>query len=104
MMGLREQLFYTGTYASRDERGIYVCALRVENGDLCMVGGVEGIERPSLLALHPDGAKLYAASEAEEGELYAYQVNAWTGELHPLKLPYILLIAGHSDFNFVRIQ
>lgn len=79
-----EQLFYTGTYASHHERGIYVCALRVENGDLRMIGGVEGIERPSFLALHPDGTKLYAASETEAGELYAYQVHAQTGELHPL--------------------
>lgn len=39
-----EQLFYTGTYASRQERGIYVCALRVTNGDLRIVGGVEGME------------------------------------------------------------
>jgi 6-phosphogluconolactonase len=79
-----EQLFYTGTYSSRSERGIYVCALRVENGDLRVVGGVEGIERPSFLALHPDGSKLYAASETGEGELSAYQVDARTGELHPL--------------------
>ncbi|MGP0579650.1 lactonase family protein [Paenibacillus peoriae] len=79
-----EQLFYTGTYASRQERGIYVCALRVTNGDLRIVGGVEGIERPSFLALHPDGTKLYAVSETEEGKLYAYQVNAQTVELHPL--------------------
>ncbi|MEC0183748.1 lactonase family protein [Paenibacillus peoriae] len=79
-----EQLFYTGTYASRDERGIYVCALDIEDGDLRIIGGVEGIERPSFLALHPDGEKLYAASETEEGELYAYQVNIQTGELHPL--------------------
>ncbi|WP_025718606.1 lactonase family protein [Paenibacillus sp. 1-18] len=77
-----EQLFYTGTYASRNERGIYVCALDIENGDLRMIGGVEGIERPSFLALHPDGSKLYAASETGEGELYAYQVDARTGELH----------------------
>ncbi|EHS59564.1 hypothetical protein WG8_0517 [Paenibacillus sp. Aloe-11] len=41
-----EQLFYTGTYASRDERGIYVCALDIEDGDLRIIGGVEGIERP----------------------------------------------------------
>lgn len=79
-----EQLFYTGTYASRQERGIYVCALNVTHGDLRMVGGVEGMERPSFLALHPDGTKLYAASETEGGELYAYQVNTQTGELHPL--------------------
>jgi 6-phosphogluconolactonase len=79
-----EQLFYTGTYASRDERGIYVCALRIEDGDLRIIGGVEGIERPSFLALHSDGEKLYAASETEEGGLYAYQVNARTGELNPL--------------------
>ncbi|MGG1617897.1 lactonase family protein [Paenibacillus sp. NRS-1782] len=79
-----EQLFYTGTYAHRHERGIYVCALHAENGDMRIIGGVEGIERPSFLALHPDGTKLYAASETEEGELYAYQVHAQTGELHPL--------------------
>ncbi|WP_342427837.1 lactonase family protein [Paenibacillus sp. FSL L8-0158] len=78
-----EQLFYTGTYASRQERGVYVCALNVTHGDLRIVGGVEGMERPSFLALHPDGTKLYAASETEGGELYAYQVNTQTGELHP---------------------
>lgn len=51
----------------------------VTNGDLRIVGGVEGMERPSFLALHPDGTKLYATSETEGGELYAYQVNAQTG-------------------------
>ncbi|MGN9169442.1 lactonase family protein [Paenibacillus polymyxa] len=79
-----EQLFYIGTYASREERGIYIGALHTDNGDLRMVGGVEGIERPSFLALHPNGAKLYAASETDQGELYTYQVNNQTGELHPL--------------------
>lgn len=52
-----EQLFYTGTYASRDERGIYVCALCVKNGDLRMIGGMEGIENvlevPSPVCIEP---------------------------------------------------
>ncbi|WP_244310765.1 lactonase family protein [Paenibacillus ottowii] len=67
----KEQLFYIG-------------ALHMDNGDFRMVGGVEGVERPSFLALHPNGTKLYAASKTDQGELYTYQVNTQTGELHPL--------------------
>ncbi|MGZ0039417.1 lactonase family protein [Paenibacillus ottowii] len=62
----------------------YIGALHMDNGDFRMVGGVEGVERPSFLALHPNGTKLYAASETDQGELYTYQVNTQTGELHPL--------------------
>ncbi|MDP4096000.1 lactonase family protein [Paenibacillus sp. P96] len=80
----QEQLFYTGTYASRTETGIYLCALDGESGEMRIVSGTEGIERPSFLALSPDGSRLYAVSEAAEGHIYAYAVDAGTGELHML--------------------
>ncbi|MFB5762254.1 lactonase family protein [Paenibacillus medicaginis] len=78
----QEHLFYTGTYASRTETGIFLCALDGESGEMRIVSGTEGIERPSFLALSPDGSYLYAVSETAEGQLYAYAVEAGTGELH----------------------
>lgn len=77
----KESFFYTGTYAPRNEKGIYLCALDRKNGNMRTVNGTEGIERPSFVTLSPDGTRLYAASEKGEGELYSYVVNSQTGEL-----------------------
>jgi len=80
----QEYFFYTGTYASRTDTGIYLCALDGSSGEMRIVNGTDGIERPSFVRLSPDGSRLYAVSETSDGHLYAYAVDAGTGELHML--------------------
>ncbi|MDO7906727.1 lactonase family protein [Paenibacillus sp. JX-17] len=79
-----ETIFYAGTYASRSEQAIHVCVLNQENGEMRILSGIEGIERPSFIALNEEGTRLYAASETADGEVYVYRVDEKTGELHLL--------------------
>lgn len=76
--------FYTGTYASREEKALYLCKLDGDNGEMSIVNGTDGIERPSFLALHPEEHCLYAVSEDGEGKVYAYEVDEQTHELRLL--------------------
>ncbi|MCM3784719.1 lactonase family protein [Neobacillus mesonae] len=77
-----EVLFYTGTYSSAAEPSIYLVAANKETGEMRIVNQTTGIERPSFLALHPNGEVLYAVSENGKGELFTYKVDASTSELH----------------------
>lgn len=78
----QETLFYTGTYASADEPGIFLCALNADTGEMRIVNHMEGVSNPSYLALCPDGNCLYVASETDEGEVLVYRRDAATSELH----------------------
>jgi len=78
----QETLFYTGTYASADEPGIFLCGLNADTGEMRIVNHMEGVSNPSYLALCPDGNCLYVASETDEGELLVYRRDAATSELH----------------------
>ncbi|PKQ87986.1 6-phosphogluconolactonase [Paenibacillus sp. BGI2013] len=78
----QETLFYTGTYASADEPGIFLCALNADTGEMRIVNHMDGVENPSYLALSPDGNCLYVASETDEGEVLVYRRDAATSELH----------------------
>lgn len=78
----QETLFYTGTYASADEPGIFLCALNADTGEMRIVNHMDGVDNPSYLALSPDGNCLYVASETDEGEVLVYRRDAATSELH----------------------
>lgn len=78
----QEKLFYTGTYASADEPGIFLCALNADTGEMRIVNHMDGVDNPSYLALSPDGNCLYVASETDEGEVLVYRRDAATSELH----------------------
>lgn len=78
----QETLFYTGTYASADEPGIYLCALNADTGEMRIVNHMDGVDNPSYLALCPDGNCLYVASETDEGEVLVYRRDTATSELH----------------------
>lgn len=75
---------YIGTYAGSEEPGIHVAVMNQDNGELRLVSSVEGIENPSYLALSADATRLYAASEKDEGEVFAYGIDASTKALHLL--------------------
>lgn len=79
-----KSLFYTGTYTGADEQGIFLCSLDLHSGQMEIVNGVDGIANASYLALNADRDRLYAVSETDEGEVFAYAVDGETGELHLL--------------------
>lgn len=83
-MSDNKRWFYAGTYAGADEEGIFLCALDMDNGSMEIVRGTDGIANASFLALDAAKDRLYAVSETEEGEVYAYAVDGETGELQLL--------------------
>ncbi|MWV45816.1 beta-propeller fold lactonase family protein [Paenibacillus sp. HJL G12] len=83
-MSDHKSLFYTGTYTGADEQGIFLCSLDLQSGQMEIVNGTDGIANSSFLALNDARDRLYAVSETEQGEVYAYSVDAETGELHLL--------------------
>lgn len=73
------QYFLTGSYAEEQDEGIKLWEF--EHGTLKEINGISGIERPSFLAVHPNGQSFVATSETGPGELVAYQVDAETATL-----------------------
>ncbi|MCQ4087408.1 lactonase family protein [Saccharibacillus sp. JS10] len=82
MTAQHEHHFYVGTYASDQEDSLFHGVLDSSSGEMRMIAGVAGIENPSYLTIAPDGKNLYAVSEKEDGEVFAYVINADTKQLH----------------------
>ncbi|NGZ77367.1 lactonase family protein [Saccharibacillus alkalitolerans] len=74
--------FYVGTYASETEDSLFHCVLNAENGEMRLVSGLSGIENPSYLKTQAGRGTLYAASEKEDGEIFAYTIDPEAKELH----------------------
>ncbi|WNS41822.1 lactonase family protein [Paenibacillus sp. MMS20-IR301] len=70
-----EVLFYTGTYNSEQEAAILLGALNKDTGEMRILGSTRGIENPSYLAINAAKTALYAVSEKDEGEVYAYAIE-----------------------------
>ena len=69
--------FLTGSYSSADEPGIKLWEFDEDTGHIVELMGVKGIERPSYIAIHPNGTSFVAASEVGDGgELVAYWIHA----------------------------
>lgn len=68
--------FLTGSYAEEQDEGIKLW--KFEHGTLNEISGIAGIERPSFLAVHPNGQHFVATSEAGPGELVAYEIDTET--------------------------
>ncbi len=86
--GVSEQmLVYIGTYASKDEDGIYVYQMDMNTGGLTRIGGISGIKNPSFQALHPNKSILYSVSESQDfqdthgGAVSAFAIDDRTGML-----------------------
>jgi len=78
---------YVGTYTTPPDgcgEGIYVYQFDAEMGALSLVQTVTGIVSPSFLTTSPDHQQLYAVSESDGGQVYAYDRNPRTGELTAL--------------------
>lgn len=63
----------TGSYSSPEERGIKLWRFNDQSGKLNEIAGIDGIDRPSFLALHPNGKSFVATSEVGDGDLVAYE-------------------------------
>ena len=65
----------TGSYSSEQEPGIKLWEFKDTTGELTELAGVGGIERPSFLAVHPNGTSFVATSEVGDGELVSYWIH-----------------------------
>lgn len=79
------QKFYVGTYTTEGAKGINLCSLNSETGELTLINTFEGVPNPSFVRLSPDRKALYAVSETAEtegtpGSIYSFRVGK-NGEL-----------------------
>jgi len=103
-----QALFYVGTYGPEGEEALFLCNLNLANGEMRILEGTKGIENPSYLALNDSGTILYAASEKDAGEVYAFSVDPTTkaltslgGQLTDGGAPCYVSISPQGDFVFV---
>lgn len=71
----------TGSYSGPEEKGIKLWRFDPEKGELTEESGITGIDRPSFLAVHPNGSNFAATSEIENGELAAYRCSPAEGTI-----------------------
>lgn len=65
----------TGSYSSEQEQGIKLWEFEDASGELTELAGIAGIERPSFLAVHPNGTSFVATSEVGDGQLVSYWIH-----------------------------
>ena len=73
--------FYIGTYGSAEEKGIYLGEMNRETGELQLVDGASGIENATFLEWDELHRVLYAVSEKENSEAFAYAADPETRKL-----------------------
>ncbi len=61
-------IVYIGTYTGKGSQGIYAWRFDSSDGSIAPLGLVAETASPSFLALHPDGAHLYAVNEIHDYE------------------------------------
>lgn len=68
---------YLGTYTSAEGggKGIGVASYDPVSGRITGRGTITGVQDPSYLAVHPDGATLYAVNERERGAVTAVRLS-----------------------------
>lgn len=78
---------YVGTYTGAKSKGIYLFDFDAETGKLTEQGLAAELPNPTFLAIHPDGNRLFAASEisgfkkTKAGAVAAFEVDKKTGKL-----------------------
>ncbi len=78
---------YVGSYASRDNPGIFVYRMNSTTGDLTLLHEISGIKNPSFLAIDPTCRFLYSVSELgnfqgkKSGGLSAFAIDPRNGDL-----------------------
>ncbi|KWX72771.1 lactonase family protein [Paenibacillus jilunlii] len=103
-----EVLFYAGTYNSVDRDAIILGALNKDTGEMRILNSTKGIENPSYLAVNSAGTVLYAVSEKDKGEVYAYAIEPGSKALRLLGsrptdggAPCYVSISPQEDYIFV---
>ncbi len=86
---ISKYLMYVGTYTGPNSKGIYVFQYDPATGKVDPLGLAGEIERPSFLALHPNGRFLYAVSELGNnglvnGSITAFAIDPKSGKLRTL--------------------
>ncbi|AQQ52168.1 lactonase family protein [Planococcus lenghuensis] len=71
----------TGSYASKEEAGIKLWQFEESDGTLTELQGIEGVERPSFIAVHPNRMSFVTASETADGELVAFRLYGFENEV-----------------------
>ena len=71
----------TGSYSSKEEQGIKLWKFDGSDGTITEAGGIEGFDRPSFIAVHPNGINFIASSEVGDGELAAYRLDIPDGKI-----------------------
>ncbi|TYP67999.1 lactonase family protein [Paenibacillus methanolicus] len=82
-----KQLFYVGSYAQKNEEGLYAYVLDTETGAMTKQYGVKGVENPSFLTVSKDASRVYAVGETTDerpGTVGAFVVDLNGQGLTPL--------------------
>lgn len=80
-------ILYIGSYGTAEEPTIHVCMFDKNTSRLTVIQRISGLENASYLTLHPNGGRLYAASETEAtgdasgGSVAAFEIDGATGLL-----------------------
>ncbi|MEM7335953.1 MAG: lactonase family protein [Chloroflexota bacterium] len=82
MTSLPNQIFFAGSYANKDQSGIYTVEFNPNSGEMTIKSMASGVDNPSYLAVHPNGRFLYATSEVGAGAVVAFKIDPNT---HTLK-------------------
>lgn len=72
---MAEMCLLTGSYSTAEEEGIKLWQFDDSTGALKQMMAVKGIERPSYLAVHPNGLNFIAVSEVGDGDLVSYKLD-----------------------------
>jgi len=77
--------FYLGTYTQAaslilpQSKGIYRASLRLDTGELRLLGLVAAVENPSFLTISANGRFLYAIHEVDPGQISAFAIQQGGG-------------------------
>ncbi|RNF39090.1 lactonase family protein [Planococcus salinus] len=71
----------TGSYSTAAEEGIKLWKFDGSTGSIDPLAATKGIERPSFLAVHPNGKNFIATSEVGDGELVSYKLDTGSSSI-----------------------
>ncbi|HMF75916.1 MAG TPA: lactonase family protein [Bryobacteraceae bacterium] len=76
-----DYLVFTGTFTTKDSKGIYAFRYHSSNHELTPLGLAAAIASPSFIALGPDEHYLYSVSAVAEGTVSAFRIDFKSGKL-----------------------
>lgn len=76
-------LVYLGSYTEAGGRGLMAAHADPGTGALAVEQVIDGVPRPSFVAAAPGRGHLYAVSEVDDGQVFAFAIGAG-GSLRPL--------------------